>query len=76
MTLQEAIRIRVLELCEENNLTINGLAVKSKLPQSTVNSLIDGTSKNPTTLTILNICLGINIKLKDFYDSEVFDDIK
>lgn len=29
MSLQQAIKLRVLELCKENNLTINGLAMLS-----------------------------------------------
>ena len=54
MNLQQAIKYRVLNLCKENNTTINGLAMLSGISQSTVNSLIDGSSKNPKILTILN----------------------
>lgn len=72
MDLQEAIKLRVLDLCKKNNLTINGLAMLSGMSQSTVNSLIDGTSQNPKLLTILRLCLGLNIELKQFFDSPVF----
>ena len=72
MDLQQAIKLRVLELCKKNNLTINGLAMLSGMSQSTVNSLVDGTSKNPKLLTILRLCLGLNIEIKDFFDSNVF----
>lgn len=72
MTLQEAIKIRVLDLCKKNKITINGLAMLSGMPQSTVNSLIDGSSQNPKMLTILRICLGLGIELKDFFDHDVF----
>ena len=72
MTLQEAIKIRVLDLCKKNKITINGLAMLSGMPQSTVNSLIDGSSHNPKMLTILRICLGLDIELKDFFDHDVF----
>lgn len=75
MDLQEAIKIRVLQLCKERKITINKLSTLSGMPQSTVNSLVDGTSKNPKLLTIIRICLGLNIQLKDFFDSEVFKDI-
>lgn len=76
MNLQEAIKYRVLDLCQENNITINGLAMLSGMSQSTVNSLIDGSSKNPKILTILRICLGLNMDLKDFFDNPIFKDLE
>lgn len=76
MNLQEAIKYRVLNLCQENNVTINGLAMLSGMSQSTVNSLIDGSSKNPKILTILRICLGLNMDLKDFFDNPIFKDLE
>ncbi len=76
MSLQEAIKSRVLDLCKINNLTINGLAMKSGISQSTVNSLIDGSSKNPKLLTILRICFGLNITFKDFFDNPIFENIE
>ena len=65
MNLQEAIKYRVLDLCQKKNITINGLAMLSGMSQSTINSLIDGSSKNPKILTILRICLGLNMDLKE-----------
>ena len=76
MNLQEAIKYRTLNLCEENNITINGLAMLSGMSQSTVNSLINGSSKNPKILTILRICLGLNMDLKDFFDNEISKDLE
>ena len=76
MDLLKATQSRILELCKENNLTINGLATKSKMTQSTLNGIFDGTSKNPTLSTIFRLCVGLDMELKDFFDSEVFDNIK
>ena len=76
MNLQQAIKYRVLNLCKENNTTINGLAMLSGISQSTVNSLIDGSSKNPKILTILRICLGLNMNLKDFFDDPIFRNLE
>ena len=75
MDLQQAIRHRVLTLCQERNITINGLANLSGMPQSTVNSLIDGTSQNPKLLTILRLCLGLDMELKDFFDDSIFKNL-
>ena len=76
MNLHQAIKYRVLNLCKENNTTINGLAMLSGTSQSTVNSLIDGSSKNPKILTILRICLGLNMDLKDFFDDPIFKNLE
>ena len=72
MNLQEAIKQRILNLCDENHITINKLATLSGMTQSTVNSLITGTTKNPTVLTILRICLGLNMELQEFFNDDVF----
>ena len=76
MNLQQAIKYKVLNSCQENNVTINGLAMLAGISQSTVNSLIDGTSKNPKILTILRICLGLNMELKDFFDDPIFRNLE
>ena len=76
MDLQEAVRIRILKFCSERNITINKLATLSGMSQSTVNSLVDGTSQNPKLLTILRLCLGLDIELKEFFDDSVFKDLE
>lgn len=72
MDLQEAVKIRILKLCKERKITINKLATLSGMPQSTVNSLVDGTSQNPKLLTILRICLGLDMEIREFFDDDVF----
>lgn len=75
MDLHEAVKLRVLNLCKERNITINKLASLSGVYQSTINSLIDGSSKNPKLLTILRICWGLNMEIKDFFDDPVFKNL-
>lgn len=75
MKINEAIGIRLNQICNEKNISINKLASISCLTQSTVQHLADGRSKNPKTLTIVRICDGLGIKLKDFYNDPIFDDI-
>lgn len=76
MDLQEAIRLRIIQLCKEKNITINKLSTLSGMQQSTVNSLVTGASKNPKLLTILRLCLGLDMQLKDFFDDEIFLDLE
>jgi transcriptional regulator with XRE-family HTH domain len=75
MDLQQAIKYRIIKLCQMQNVTVNGLAMLSGMPQSTVNSLIDGSSQNPKLLTILRLCLGLNMELKEFFDDPVFKNL-
>ena len=75
MKLNEAIKEKIYKILRERNLTINKLASISCLTQSTVNSLVDGKSKNPQLLTIVRICDGLEIELKDFFDDELFKNI-
>lgn len=76
MELQEAVKIRIEKLCAERNLSINKLAKLSKLKQSTVQNLVDGSSKNPKMETIVSICIGLNISIGEFFNDEVFENIK
>lgn len=75
MDLQQAVKYRILKLCRERNITINKLAMLAGMNQSTVNSLIDGTSQNPKLLTILRLCLGLDIELKEFFNDDIFKDL-
>ena len=44
-----AIRNRILQLCEERNLTINKLATISAISPSSLKSILYGNSNNPKT---------------------------
>lgn len=76
MELQEAVKLRIIKLCDERNITINKLSTLSGMQQSTVNSLVDGASQNPKLFTILRLCFGLNITLKEFFDDEIFNEIE
>lgn len=75
MNTVQAIRARLLRLCEENNLTLNGLATKSALPPSSIKNIIYGKSKNPKILTIKMICDGVGISLGDFFNTPEFESL-
>ncbi len=73
MTVQEAVRNRILQLCGEKNITINRLATLAALPPSSVKNILYGRSQNPTLLTIKTICDGLGVTLGEFFDSEDFN---
>lgn len=71
MITREAVSARIIELCKEKNITINGIANLSAIPPSTVKNIIYGVSKNPGIVTIKMICDGFNISLPEFFDSKL-----
>ncbi|MBQ3214059.1 MAG: helix-turn-helix transcriptional regulator [Clostridia bacterium] len=76
MKLYEAIGKRILQYCKEQDITPNKLCTKSGVIQSTVNSIFSGRSKNPKIATIQYLCIGLNITLKEFFDSPLFDNLE
>lgn len=68
----EAVRDRVLQLCEEKNMTINKLATESGVAPSSVKNILYGKSKNPGIVTIKMLCDGFGISLTEFFDTEAF----
>ena len=75
MKIQSAVSEKLTKIMIERKMSVNKLASISCLTQSTVDSLVNGKSKNPKLLTIVRICDGLNMKLSDFFDDELFDDI-
>lgn len=72
----KAVKNRILSICEERDLTINALATAAGLPPSSIKNILYGKSKNPKIATIKIICDGINMSLKDFFDSPEFDNLE
>ncbi len=72
----QAIKARILRLCEERDLTINGLATISALPPSSVKNILYGKSQNPKVLTIKMICDGLDITLGEFFHAPEFEHLE
>lgn len=72
MLTSKAVSLKLLKICQERNISINKLATLSCLTQSTVQNIIECNSKNPKLLTIVRICDGLNMSLKDFFDDDLF----
>ena len=47
----------------------------SGLSQATVRDITYGVSKSPKINSLLHICEGFNITLKDFFDSPLFNNV-
>ena len=75
MTLLEATRKRIKELCKINNMNINQLSIASGINPSTIRSIFKFIKRAPSSETIYYICIGFGISIKDFYNSQFFDDL-
>lgn len=75
MTLLEATRKRIDELCKINNMNINQLAIASGINPSTIRSIFKVIKKAPSSDTIYYIYIDFGISIKDFYDSKLFEDL-
>lgn len=67
---------RIKYLCELNNVSYYSLSYKSAVPMTTLMHIINCSTKNPGIFTIIKICNGLNITIRDFFDSEEFKDIE
>ena len=76
MTINEAARLRILQLCDERNLSINMMCTISGITQSTVNNIVNCRNKSTTLSTIKKICDGLEITVEEFFHSELFRDLE
>lgn len=76
MRIGEAVRLRILQLCQERNLSINKLSSISGVTQSTVNNIVSGRNHSTTVSTIQKLCDGLEIPIAEFFHSELFTDLE
>lgn len=72
MTVGEAVRQRIIQLCQERNISINKLSGISGVTQSTVNNIVSGRNNSATVSTIKKLCDGLGITIEEFFKSELF----
>ena len=74
MRTKEAVAQRILELCRERNIAVNALANISGVSPSTIYSMLNQKSQNPGVVSIKKLCDGLEITVRDFFDSPLFDE--
>lgn len=76
MDLSEAIRIRINNLILERNLNVSRLSTLAGISRATLSKFLSG-QRNYLRIDIIEyICEGLDIKLKDFFDDKVFENIE
>ncbi len=76
LTIGDAIRSRIFELCEQRNISINKLSTISGVTQSTVNNIVSGRNNTTTVSTIKKLCDGLDITIKEFFDGDMFNELE
>ena len=76
MNIGEAVKARILELCQERDITINKLSSLSGVTQSTVNNIVSGRNRSTTISTIKKLCDGLGITIEEFFHSELLKDLE
>ncbi len=74
MRTKEAVAQRIIELCNERRIAVNALANISGMSPSTVYSMLNHKSNNPGVVSIKKMCDGLNITVREFFDSPLFDE--
>lgn len=76
MRIGEAVRLRILELCAQRNLSVNKLSALSGMTQSTLNNIVSGRNNSATVSTVKKICDGLEITIQEFFDADIFRDLE
>lgn len=76
MQLSSAVRIRINNLLKEKNMNVWRLYKATGVPPSTLSYFLSGKRELIGLKTLLHVCEGFNIELKDFFNDPVFEDVE
>lgn len=75
MQLSEATRKRINFLLKQNDMKLFQLSKEAGISLPTLTDFMKNDTKNLRMDTMLHICEGFKITLKEFYDDKLFDDV-
>ena len=76
MSVNEAVKERILELCRQNQISLNKLCINSGVTQSTLNNFVSGRNRSITLSTLKKLCDGLDISITAFFTSPMFEDLE
>ena len=76
MLLSDAINLRISELLKEYKLSVYKLSYRAGISNSIISDCKRGKVKEPTISSIIHICEGFGIELKEFFDDPLFKDVE
>jgi len=76
MQLSDALRERIRNLLKENKMNSWKLYNATGVSASTLSYFMNGKRELINMTTLLHICEGLNISLKNFFDDPLFKDVE
>lgn len=76
MSVKDAVVARFTRICQERGIKTNELATLSGVTPSTAYSMFDESRRDVSIVTIKKFCDGLDISLKEFFDSEEFNNLE
>ena len=76
MNTYQAVKERLLMLCDQRGFSIHRLAIESAVPPSTIKNILYGKSVNPGIVTIKMLCDGLSISLAEFFNTSEFEKLE
>ncbi len=74
MKLSSGIAKRLKELIKQKGITQYAIFKATGIPQSTISTIINARANSVTITSIYDLCMGLNITLKEFFDSPIFNE--
>ncbi len=74
MQLKVAVSKRLSELLQKQGMTNYQLHMRCGVPKSTIGNLVNCTYESVKLRVIHEICQGLGISIKEFFDSPWFDE--
>ena len=75
MQLSDATRKRINFLLKEKNMKLWDLSKAAGISLPTISDFLKNDTKNLRMDTMLHVCEGFNITLKEFFDDPLFEDV-
>lgn len=75
MQLSDATRKRIQQLLKQNDMKLFDLSKAAGIALPTISDFLKNDTKNLRMDTMLHICEGFNITLKEFFDNPLFDEV-
>lgn len=76
MSVKDAVVARFTNICKERDIKINELANLSGVTPSTAYSMFDPSRHDVSIVTIKKFCDGLDLTLKEFFDSNEFNNLE
>ena len=75
MQLSDATRERIKQLLREKDMKLFDLSKAAGIALPTISDFLKNDTKNLRMDTMLHICEGFDITLKDFFNNSLFDEV-